>query len=573
MAEKAPTLPNDPILVRLLEAANRVPNSEVIIKDFVGFEKTYPELLGDVFETRRQLKSVLPASKLDERGLLREESVYITALTRTGYEYAVAFFAVRSLGGAYVPLDPRAGVERQAIVLSRAKSNCVLFDRGCTAELETLRAHVENIQSEATVKSLVVLPIVCNSPALPAMNNIKIDESLYLDPNGPGFVCMTSGTTGYSKGVVIRRTCLTSHPVLVTKLSGSRLESSEPLEKQGGAQINYNESHWLGGAKNVIESIALGKKVFALECPASAKNVLEVFRNNRITYFIFNPALLRGMKEILLGEFGGDQELTREKQEAFSVHFKGLAFFLCIGGLVDEPTVEFWETVMGLPLQNRYGASELTGLVTMGLTKIYGSVGKLSPGIEMKLSEGTHGRLLIRTPDRFLGYLGDEAATQAAFDEEGYYRTGDMAELRDGEIILLGRERDDYIVFGNSRFSALEVELRVLALPYIAEACVVAVPVEENKQLCGAVIRLKDGMKTTLAHIRADLQAEIDASMLPTVLRQLPPHEELPRTATGKPIKRQVIEDFFYDGDCGRDFFAVANPPSEVEFYGMPIEV
>ncbi len=79
---------------------------------------------------------------------------------------------------------------------------------------------------------------------------------------------MTSGTTGYSKGVIVSRTCLTAHPVLVT---------SFPLEKRGGTQVNYNESHWLGGAKNVIESIALGKKAIALECPASSKDVLHVF--------------------------------------------------------------------------------------------------------------------------------------------------------------------------------------------------------------------------------------------------------------------------------------------------------
>jgi len=366
----APRFPNDPILVRLLESAKRTSNSEVIIKDFSGFEKTYPHLLSDVLETRDQLKSSLPASRLGENGLLREENIFVTALTRTGYEYAVAFFAVRALGGAYVPLgntdpylyeeasnanlvsDPRAGPERQASVISRAQASCVLFDRGCVAEVEHLHAYADKFDG----KSLIVLPIVCNSPALPAID-ISIDESLYLDPDGPGFVCMTSGTTGYSKGVVIRRTCLTSHPVNV---------SSEPLEQQGGAQINYNESHWLGGAKNVIESIALGKKVFALECPAGAKDVLHTFQNNQITYFIFNPALLRGMKDLLLG----DEEFTKEKQEKFSADFKWLKFFLCIGGLLEKPTTDFWEAVIGLPLQSRYGASELTGLVTMGLTKI-----------------------------------------------------------------------------------------------------------------------------------------------------------------------------------------------------------
>lgn len=376
MAETAPSprtafrFPNDPLLVRLLEAAKRVGGSEVIIEDFTGFRKTYLQLLGDVLETRDQLKSLMPASNFDGRGLLRDERVYVTALTRTGYQYVVAFYAVRALGGAYTPLgmlvperdedgpdfnsrpDPRASVERQASVISRGNANCVLFDRGCTGELERLRDYVDETEG----KSLVTLPIPCDSPALPGID-ISIDESLYLDPDGPGYVCMTSGTTGYSKGVVIRRTCLTSHPVGLT---------TEPLEEQRGAQVNYNESHWLGGAKNVIESIALGKKVFALECPASARDVLDVFQHHRITYFVFNPALLRGMRDILLG----NEQLTKEKQDQYSAYFSGLKFFLCIGGLVDQPTVDFWEAVIGRPLQNRYGASELTGLVTTGLSKI-----------------------------------------------------------------------------------------------------------------------------------------------------------------------------------------------------------
>lgn len=113
-----------------------------------------------------------------------------------------------------------------------------------------------------------------------------------------------------------------------------------------------------------------------------------------------------------------------------------------------------------------------------------------------------------------------------------------------------------------------------MGLPYTAEVCVVAVPVAEKKQLCGAVVRLKSGTeseKITLARVRADLRADLDVTMLPTILRLLGPREDLPRTATGKPIKYQVMEDFFYGGDCGRDWFAVDNPPADVEFCGMPV--
>lgn len=132
------------------------------------------------------------------------------------------------------------------------------------------------------------------------------------------------------------------------------------------------------------------------------------------------------------------------------------------------------------------------------------------------------------------------------------------------------------IIFGDSRISALKVERALIKLPYIHDACVVAVPVAEKKQLCGAVITVKADTRPeeiTLARVRADLDGLLDVAMRPVVLRHLDPEEELPRTATGKPMKRQVIEDFFYDGDCGRDFFSLNNPPRSVEFHGIPVLV
>lgn len=99
-----PSFPQDPLLVKLLDAARTVPGSRVMIHDTYGLQKTYPELLADVLYTKGQLESVLPATCFNEKGLLREEFLYQTACTKTGYEFAVAFFAVRALGGALVPL-------------------------------------------------------------------------------------------------------------------------------------------------------------------------------------------------------------------------------------------------------------------------------------------------------------------------------------------------------------------------------------------------------------------------------------------------------------------------------------
>ncbi|OAA69278.1 AMP-dependent synthetase/ligase [Akanthomyces lecanii RCEF 1005] len=539
--------PQDPLLVKLLDAAKAVPESRVIIHDLYGLQKTYPELLGDILHTRKQLQALLPSACFNEKGLLRDEFLYQAACTKTGYEFAVAFFAVRALGGAYVPLDAAAALARRADTLAKANAVCILADQGSVADVENTIDHVR----QSSGRSLSVLPISFNqSGVLP--DNVEIAKNTELDSNGPGFVVFTSGTTGYSKGVVLRRYCF----------------AAGPLEKGDSAVVNYNASHWLGGTKNIIDGLLTCKTVFAINTPASSADVLDKFKNYHITHFVFNPALLRGIKQLLLGESG---ELTKEKKEEARKYFGGITYFLSIGGLVDQDTVDFWTQVLGCPFQNRYGSTELGGLPTLGISNLKGSVGKIAPGVEVKLSEGTHGQLFIKSPDRFLCYLGDEEKTKAAFDEHGFYKTGDIAELQQDELIFHGRERDDYVVHDESTISAVEVERALMALGYFEEATVVALPVSESVQLCGAVVRPKPAHRAevNIGRVRSDLEGRLDETKRPVALRILGQHEELPMTATGKPVKRQVIEDFFYDGDCGRDWFTPEAPPPTVQCEGV----
>ncbi|RDW92906.1 uncharacterized protein DSM5745_00228 [Aspergillus mulundensis] len=103
-SETPATLPADPILVKLLQASRTT--TEPIIFDDYGYTKSYPQLLFDVVRTWESLKQALHPSALDARGLVRQERPYIAAITRGGYEFIVAFFAIRALGGACIPLAP-----------------------------------------------------------------------------------------------------------------------------------------------------------------------------------------------------------------------------------------------------------------------------------------------------------------------------------------------------------------------------------------------------------------------------------------------------------------------------------
>lgn len=129
------------------------------------------------------------------------------------------------------------------------------------------------------------------------------------------------------------------------------------------------------------------------------------------------------------------------------------------------------------------------------------------------------------------------------------------------------------VVNGDSTISTVEVERALMALGYFEEATVVAVPVSEAVQLCGAVVRPKQvhGSEVNLERVRSDLGGKLDENKWPVAMRILESGEELPMTATGKPVKRQVIEDFFYDGDCGRDWFTPDKPPSNVQCTGFNV--
>lgn len=104
-----------------------------------------------------------------------------------------------------------------------------------------------------------------------------------------------------------------------------------------------------------------------------------------------------------------------------------------------------------------------------------------------------------------------------------------------------------------------------MGLAYIADACVVAVPDYESKQLCGAIIRLKRGYARTdinLDKIRSDLRGVVPTFMLPTLLRVMHEQELLPLTVSGKPIKKQIVKHYFGT----MDWFPSNTPPEGVEY-------
>ncbi len=199
----------------------------------------------------------------------------------------------------------------------------------------------------------------------------------------------------------------------------------------------------------------------------------------------------------------------------------------------------------------RYGASE--SLITLSTRadgeRRAGWVGLPLTGVQTRLLDDTGGevphdgetvgKLEVRGPMMFDGYLNRPEATAEAFDADGWYRTGDVAVIDGGGMHrIVGRESVDLIKSGGYRIGAGEIETALLGHPGVREAAVVGMPDQDLGQRIVAFI-------VGAADLKADdlinhVAQELSVHKRPREVRLV---AALPRNAMGKVLKKQLLSD------------------------------
>ncbi|KAF1921887.1 hypothetical protein BDU57DRAFT_510913 [Ampelomyces quisqualis] len=189
-----------------------------------------------------------------------------------------------------------------------------------------------------------------------------------------------------------------------------------------------------------------------------------------------------------------------------------------------------------------------------------GSVGEIASGIDVKLSEGDEGQVLVRSPHGFSQYIHDPEATARAHTEDGYFRTVNIARRDKKYYYTVGRASLDIIKSGGYKISALDIEREMPGLPYIAEAMVVGVADEEFGQSFAALLLLQEEELTdafveahgttecllTISDVRRDLRNLLARYNPLTLLCTI--NGDLPNTVTGKVQNKVLGPKFFPDG-------------------------
>jgi fatty acid CoA ligase FadD36 len=147
----------------------------------------------------------------------------------------------------------------------------------------------------------------------------------------------------------------------------------------------------------------------------------------------------------------------------------------------------------------------------------------------------TIGRLQVRTPTIFNGYLNSPAATAEAFEPDAWYRTGDVATIDPGGMHrIVGRESVDLIKSGGYRIGAGEIETALLGHPGVGEVAVVGLADEDLGQRIVAFVVGDAGMEELIAFVAQQLSVH----KRPREIRIV---DSLPRNAMGKVIKKELM--------------------------------
>ncbi|XP_033119611.1 malonate--CoA ligase ACSF3, mitochondrial-like [Anneissia japonica] len=232
-----------------------------------------------------------------------------------------------------------------------------------------------------------------------------------------------------------------------------------------------------------------------------------------------------------------------------------------------QPIMEQWEKITGHRLLERYGMTEFGMALSNPLKGLRtpGSVGTPLPSVQVRVvtsdgqitaegnsvrtsvtsgMEGVSGELQVKGPNVFKLYWQKPEATEEAFTEDGWFKTGDTVVYEDSVYRILGRTSVDIIKSGGYKISSLDVERRLLAHHSISECAVVGLPDMTWGQRVAAVVSLKDDRQLTLKVLRDWCQDKMPSYVIPTELRILP---SLPRNAMGKINKKELAEAIFGD--------------------------
>jgi long-chain acyl-CoA synthetase len=337
-------------------------------------------------------------------------------------------------------------------------------------------------------------------------------------------ILYTSGTTGKPKGAELTHVNLARNCRAV--LGFTEFDENEVLL---GALPLF---HSFGQTCTMNAAVCTGAMVTMLP-RFDPEKALEIIERDGVTVFQGVPTMYNAMLHA---------------ERADSTDTSKMRMCMSGGAAIPVELIRGFEEKFGCIILEGYGLSETSPVASFNhpdRERKAGSIGTPIEGVEMQvwdnegneLPQGEVGEIVIRGHNVMKGYWDRPDATREAIDDEGWFRTGDMAKVDDDGYFFIVDRKKDLIIRGGYNVYPREIEEVLYEHPAVQEAAVVAVPDEALGEEVGAAVVVCKGESLTADELKAYVKEQVAAYKYPRKIWFI---DELPKGPTGKILKREI---------------------------------
>ena len=307
------------------------------------------------------------------------------------------------------------------------------------------------------------------------------------DPDRLAVLNYTSGTTGFSKGVMIPYRALWSNVLFAFQVLGHSVKEGSPVVSM------LPMAHMYGMAFEFLFEICAGAHIYFLTRVPSPQILLGAFAEIKPHVIIAVPLIIEKIVKkavlpklqtpsmrILLNIPIVSQRIRNMVKEKMRAVFGGAYYEVIIGGAAFNPEIDNFLKEIGFDYTVGYGATECAPIICYEDWKNFktGSCGKAAPRMEVKINsndpQNEVGEILARGTNVMLGYYKNPEATASTLDADGWYHTGDLGIMdAEGNVFIKGRCKNMLLGSNGQNIYPEEIESRLDNMNLVSESIII----------------------------------------------------------------------------------------------------
>jgi long-chain acyl-CoA synthetase len=427
----------------------------------------------------------------------------VAILARTRLEWTCCDFALASIGAVSVPIYPTSSTLECAYILGNSGARAIVCeDESQVAKVAPIRATLEALDHVFTMEDTASNAVSLEQLRSEGKDHLRGRPSVVTELRAARpedevlTILYTSGTTGSPKGCVITQRHYGAMVEMVRGVPGLFVEGDRVLLFLPLAHNFARLTQYVGAAEGFTiafcpEFSAVSQALLEVE-PTILPSVPRLYEKVHAAIeasfaettgprrHLVDWAMAVGRRRSRLLCEGRHVPLRLASQHALAdrlvlskvrARLGGhLRYAISGGAPLAREVAEFFHA-LGVLILEGYGLTECTTASHMNRLDAYrfGTVGPPLPGVEARLLED--GEVLLRGENVFVGYYGDERATNEAITEDGWLRTGDIGTIdEDGFLTITDRKKDIIVTAGGKNVAPQPIEGLLRASPYVSQA-------------------------------------------------------------------------------------------------------